>query len=707
MKINVLNSNFTSLSCAVAYRTYRFIPSVSDRDKVIENFDFIKRGYEASNIKYHGTNDTILDGKTLLEYNFSQLVEKSKFNNTYLPSLLDPRSKDLVGKELGSIERINEVLFPTISYDDVDSFGYYGSMSLTTLDQTLYFISLLSGEWKLELYENTISENLPGTGKFYDSEFLTLAGVEHVDPAIIIYLGATSGTTIRFPGSVESYKYMPRSLYFHEENGDPFTDSYYGSVSGEIIDLVDYRNLFDEVHGNKLVYILFSPKELEEELRIFASVSQYDKNINRNMNKYYLRNDEFWSTRDFGVPIKEVGNFIFDRRSDTLLGQSDSNKVVSPILKRKLRNIELEGDTWCKYREYGLGEKVSYKGNTWISLVSGNLGNSPKASNCWSPVDLSRDSMTRISIISDSSYSNSVSPNGVVRVKDGFDQKFILSIGKYYELDKAFPIGDGKSFYEVSSLNPLSGPLFNYNESNNSINITGYSWKDSTGEICGPGVTGKLVFYFNRRSVMFRFTATTEEGQVLNYQDWDKINLSIEQITAIPDNSIEELKYLPTSSISTSGDLLFPMAYGMGLKFLIRNNLYSVSGVQIVNESRTIPNAGNNELSIPGQEDSTVLNILINRKVYTITLNTAECLDRFIFENVKYEVYGGDDLVIRFYSPTDEWTLLSDFYEDYRIISTSESGEIDGNLSLDMKTKIFTYTIPNVGMDYNITFEKL
>ena len=39
MKINILNSNFTSLSCAVAYKIYKFIPSQNDSEKIQENWE--------------------------------------------------------------------------------------------------------------------------------------------------------------------------------------------------------------------------------------------------------------------------------------------------------------------------------------------------------------------------------------------------------------------------------------------------------------------------------------------------------------------------------------------------------------------------------------------------------------------------------------------------------------------------------------------
>ena len=701
MKINILNSNFTSLSCAVAYKIYKFIPSQNDSEKIQESFDLIKGGFESSSVKYYGSNDTVLSGQTLTEYNFSQLVEKSKFNDTFLPILLTKNSKELVGRKLGDIEKINKVLFPTLSDKIEDkSFGYFGSTSLyTTLEQILYFIDLLPGEWKLELYENPISENLQGSGKFYDSEFLTLASVDHVDPAVIIYLGVTSGARIKFPGTVESYKALPRTLYFHEENGDPFTDSNYGQYT-ESIDLVNYKSLFDEVHNNKLIYILFSPRELEEELRIFASISQEDKNLNRNMNKYYLRNDEFFSTREKPDFIGNINGYLFDKRSRTLLGKKNN---FSPILDRKRRDIYNNENLWCKYKEYSIGEKVIYGNNTWVSLANNNLGNNPKSSNGWSIYSPEKDKMLKIKVTLDPGYSNSISPTGVIRVKSDILQKFYYNLGEYYEFSD-YPLGDGSTFYEIDCAG-ISGPLFQINTGSNTINVIGYQWEDLGGIAHGPAITGKLVFYLSRKLISVRIRAIMTDGSILDFADWGNIDLKLDKIECIPDNEEESVRYVQSDSISSVGDFLFPMAYNMFLRPTIDNRLYKISGLQIAGKSLS-PNT-----NIPGEyfTESTVLDVFIDRSTYEIFINTEECFDRFIFEDIHYVVSGGDDFKLRFYSPTNEWTQLSDFNEDYRIITYSvDTGQSAvGNLTLDMRSRIFTYTINNIGENYKVIFEKL
>lgn len=728
MKISILNSNFTSLTCAVAYRVYRFIPSDIDSEKVATYFDDIKEGYEASTVKYYGSNESVIEGLSLLEYNFSQLVEKSKFNDNFHPSFLTNESKELVGRELGGIEQINKVLVPTrvdweTGEEEISKFDYFSSIALyTTLEQYLYFIGMLPGEWKLELYENPIIENLEGTGKFYDSEFLKLAGKEHTEPAIIIYLGAFSGTRIEMGGATVSYRYLPKSMYFHTDNGDPFTDSYYGPPATDTITLAEYKTLFEEVHDPKIVYLLFSPEEISEELRIFATVSKTDKNLNRNMPEDYLRNDEFWATRESLAVTKESSGLLLDRRSGTLLGTGFTKN--HPILDRKLGRIEAEGDKWCRYRVYHLAERAIYDGNTWISLAEGNLGNNPKLSPAWGIYDPERDRLARISIGWDAYYSNQILPKGVIRVRGPYT--FDYEPGPFYELSEETPITDGTIAFPSD--------LYVLNREAQTCTVNRWSWND--GEDHGPEITGKIKFKFVRKTVTLKWIALPEKGNAISYSGWINTQtapgLSIARLETIPDDGTNP-RFINVTEIDSDGYQTYPMGYG--LKVTINtsissgNNTNEIVGILISGERLPVERLDNNSfrINIPGsllvEEDGGYisLGVMYNTISHFILTDLSECTDTLVFERTGISnLRNYENFKLRFYSVTEGWDQISDITRNFTITTyrVDSDGEIvvdpDGNpitkegfLSMDIETNIFTYLLNQVTENYKIVFKRL
>ena len=68
------------------------------------------------------------------------------------------------------------------------------------------------------------------------------------------------------------------------------------TTSGE--DLVSEKELLDEVTGEKMIWMLISNNSEVESVNLSYKSWVDSTNPNRNMNKYLLRNDEYWSTID-------------------------------------------------------------------------------------------------------------------------------------------------------------------------------------------------------------------------------------------------------------------------------------------------------------------------------------------------------------------------------------------------------------------------
>ena len=80
---------------------------VIQSDLEFGSFRAVKRLIQGSNKHF--------DGIDFAEYDFNAVLEDQKFNNRDLISYLDLETASKIGTRLGSLEKINSTLFPTLS----------------------------------------------------------------------------------------------------------------------------------------------------------------------------------------------------------------------------------------------------------------------------------------------------------------------------------------------------------------------------------------------------------------------------------------------------------------------------------------------------------------------------------------------------------------------------------------------------------------
>lgn len=692
MNVNIINKNFNGISTAVFYKFSKYVPTNytlgQDILEIVEkvydengqarykrkyitdngNLDFerfwgnsnedskpIWDMYKGDGVQYYGTNDTILEGQTIIEYNFSRTVEKLKFNDTFPLSLLDVQSKDLIGKNIGGIELVRNVFFPTnVIKGDEKDYSYFGSISISpTLDQYIYVLDLGESYWKIELYGDVVSENLIGSGEFYDYDFLKMAvgDNEIVAPDIVITLGPNQDNSVLLEDNTTIYRPNPINMYFGSE--DSIVDiSDYGD---NIITFKEWKELYSEIHDKKVLYLLFSPDPDIGTFNLFASLAPHDKNLNRNMKETSLRNDEFYSYRGgVGVIEKETGSLLLDKNSDTLLGIREIHQT--PILQRKIRKVrkrlglDNEIPNYSHYVRYKQGAKVMYSGDTWVSLVDDNIGNSPKISNTWSIWTERGATLPKVIVKVVPEQAANITPNGIIRVggDSGFD--FIYEVAENYRWRDTDPITDGT--------NPIDQSCYEINDG--ICHINKFLYENYLGEYTGPEATGYIIFQFEKIRIPISIQAMDERSNISDYNNWrmEDYKLICTGIIAEDGGTEEELE------IQDDGTIMLPVDCDITFGFMTSNAApYKVSGIMIGDNifdanisdydqrvcSVTI-NRRFTQKEFSGQK----LMVLIDRIRHNVSVRTGDgCSGNIIFDKLIMSVEDNDTYNNRFYLSGD------------------------------------------------------
>lgn len=375
MKLKINNKNFGDIRTAVFYRNHKYIPTGD-----IEESDIAKLILQCTSdkIQYQGSKSKI-SNMDFAEYNFSYLIEKYKFNDNFLISYLDDQSKELVGKNIDDLEKVESTLFPTLRQTNGTSkynYDYFGSALIANQSFLLFETpgreNNLEGYYKIELYEDVLDFN-NSSKCFIEHELLEKLGDKFTDiniPAITITLG---------PENI--VKNNPENLYYPY---DPILTSRKDELS-----IVDYIKLREEINCSKVVYLYLSKNNEILELNLAYKSWIDSNNPNRNANKYTIRNDEYFSSRN-NIDILENledSDFWFDGNSGTLVGNSEYNHLNCPLLRRKLSKIKNE--SYSPYVRYNKGDVVKYGANPlgdpyfWESLTDNNYHNDPFTNSNW------------------------------------------------------------------------------------------------------------------------------------------------------------------------------------------------------------------------------------------------------------------------------------------------------------------------------------
>lgn len=553
MKLVINNKNFGDIRTAVFYRGHKYIPTGKIKSSDIPELIQL---CTSDRVQYQGSKSKLSD-MDFAEYDFSYFIEKYKFNDKFLISLLDDQSKDLIGKNIDDLEKTEITLFPTLRKNTKSSekynYDYFGTALISNQNFLLFNVpgrnSSQEGYYKIELYEEVLDSN-NSTGSFIEHELLEKLEDQVSDiiaPSITIILG---------PGN--NIKNNPDSLYYIY---DPIL-----SESRESLSIVDYRKLREEINCSKVVY-LYLTKDSEVVDVNLAYKSWIDSNnSNRNTKDYIIRNDEYYSTRNNINILENLKNsdFWFDNNSGTIVGSSEYEHISCLLLRKKLSKIN--NKVYSPYIRYNKGDIVRYGKNPegdyyyWESLVDNNYYSNPFLSPDWVESSKIDNFFTRrINILIyplDSGHSN---PGGSITINSinqemSFNIQPSVGYNIYYRSNDLF-----------DSVNNHTDPCYLISpDRDDSLQLDQNNWEykkiDNGGSITetitikdwssffekdesGAFKYNDLIFNFGLAKSFISFKATDGVTNESDYKDWcdnfNEPNLKISSILVTSSEGIE------------------------------------------------------------------------------------------------------------------------------------------------------------------------
>ena len=622
MRTIVNSNNYGDIGTAVFYRWHKYIPNniqESSREELIESCKSDKVQFKGSR-QYTSLRD-------FSEYNFSYDIKKFKFNDTFFINLLDDSSLSLVGKDLDDLERVSDVLFPTITEDSSSEYNetFFGSSLIS--NQTLIVLNAdgndgnKEGHWKIELYEEGVESNNNVYGGFIEVELLENLGIEITNsPIITIYLGPESNVSNN--SSDMYYSYDP--MLTEKNNNDRLGSS-------------EYRKLMEEINMYKVAWILLALDDSSMSSINLSYRSWIDNiNPNRNMKDYIIRNDEYYSTKNNLLTVEklnEESDILIDKNSGTIVG-NEKITTLPPILRGKLAKISND-NSYSPYIKYSLGDEVTFgvsESNRplyWKSLCENNIGNIPTLSSTWILSNYINSIFTsRISIISSPVNGGYTDPGNSITVSQN---TAAINTETPVSSTSNIPLVTGE--YELSNNNRLT--ILNWDKLRSS---------------------GRLIFNFILIGCSITLNAIDLGGYVIDYENWktstglDEPNFELSKLLVndeeqpLLDNFTGELTLDPNSKIT----LIFPELNKYSISKVISNYVR----IDQTGTKEIIPEVNENGESIITDTvdyNNTTYSLELVEKTLTITMIDSE--DFEISQAIGRVIYG-DDYSVSFYSDT-------------------------------------------------------
>ena len=306
---------------------------------------------------YYGSDESLLGLSDINEYGWEFLVNKYKYDDTDVLSLLPFAVKNNIGTSMSDIETLRKALFPTIAGEETrvgsDSIEYFGTLSVGR--QKLLIVRIPPKYSIAELWDTTDI-------------------MQRTD-----YIDSDTG----------EIKYSEYERFVNNSSIDDSSDRRSAPVDGldTVVTLLPKIKVSmdgDEITCTDLVWFVISTGTSGQ-----SSVSNINlsflswegvKNPHRNLHEYLLRNDDkaFIETTTKVVEYDSVLDQYMDKASGTLVG---NKKIYNHPLLDKAVFLANTNQDWDRNAIYDRGEKAVCKGVEYVSLVPKNRGNYP----LWNP----------------------------------------------------------------------------------------------------------------------------------------------------------------------------------------------------------------------------------------------------------------------------------------------------------------------------------
>ena len=458
MKVVINKPDYGDISTAVFYSSSVFPCKGGERDM-----------FKSTGIQYHASREGKGMPLDFSEYDFKYILEKYKFNDTYILGYLGEKSRGIVGKNISDLEKLSTTFFPTNTTREErpGDYGFFGSAIVE--NQNFFMFDVPEGVMKIELFENILEGN-----EFIDFDWKLLNDESYeYSPVVTIYLGPDK-EDIRNP---ESY-YLSLDPLRNPKNRK--------TVSPTIL---DYQKLVDERAYRKIVWLMSSMDSTISTINFSYKSWVMSNNPQRNKNTYTLRGDE-WYQMGKGKYVSQLEDteqgWIRDISSGWVLG---TEEVTShPIYDRKLRSLSLS--VWSPSVVYQPGDIVKHSDISFECVSPECIGKDPFVSPEWVKSGWAKNRYTtRISIIPYPIEGGSIIPGGEVTITSSTDRRTF----NVYE----------KTGYSLASKDPVLSEIgqpiasgsyrIQLAESEGILTkrVIVTDWQDSIS-------TGKLVFNFSK-----------------------------------------------------------------------------------------------------------------------------------------------------------------------------------------------------------------
>lgn len=694
MKTTIVKNEFKDIKTVVFYKFNKYIPELSYIDQDLYNN--IKNNFKSIKIQYKGSEDK-LDDNTFSEYNLSYCIDKKKFNDELLIEYLDDISLNKIGKNTKDLITIENSIFPTLSNEVGDINNKFFKSGLVSNQLVLTFNINEKFEeniWKIEFYEDIIDSNNIEED-FICYEFLNRFNKNAINkiPIAIITFGPENTT-----------KNNPDEFYFEY---DPMLSD---KNNNERLTLKEYKELLEEIYNYKYVITSFLNKDGLIELNLSYKSWINSINPNRNMNKYLVRNDDFYSLINSYDSLKNIEDYLWiDKTSGNIVGNSiiEYLKDNFPILYRKISKY-YNNNKYSSSIEYNLGDKVTYNESIWESLSNENINNNPYFDNNWILSSKVNSIFTTKVLLEfnpfNSGYfenNNEVNKNYVI-ISNNESFSFYLKNNTGYTLNTKNPCSISNSEY----LPDTDYELINISKDLYIIKIK--RWENVFK-------TNKIIFNYLTSKSFLEFNALGKDSLYIQYFNWinyfSEPNLKFSEIL-VNNTPIDITKFNGSIELNIADNIKIKVSElnnyklnNISANYLIDNETVNEIIPVLENEDRTY----SFEDTVKFTRSTYTLNLI--KKFYKIKILN---LEGFEVSEVISQINYDSEYNLKFYTKNEsrfkELTLINPITEKFITINEFNLNSLidfeNIKIKLSKKDDIYNFYISNVKTNYNIQLIK-
>lgn len=279
-----------------------------------------------------------------------------------------------LGLDSKSYQDLEACLFPEITESESDTnLRFFGQVTVSGAEIAL--VRLPENTWKVDVYPGSgFTENYPG-GLLVPGDF---DGVT-TRPCISITYGPG-------PELINN----PESMYYVSPIDSEGTDSRTESVTQ-----LEYKRLLDELRAPKILAINIHSTGIGKinTLNLPVGAWKLEDTPERHKSEYYLGKVRLTDESEPSL-IREHSGTLLDTLTGVVLG---TNSLGETPVRNLISREATSGNPWSRIIRYSEGQKVTYGGVTYQSVIPDNINENPVTSGFWKVTDIYESAFPEIS----------------------------------------------------------------------------------------------------------------------------------------------------------------------------------------------------------------------------------------------------------------------------------------------------------------------